>query len=464
MGAVDPQHQAAVAAECDRFFSQEHMYTQADGEQRSTTISVTVGLCDSSTVTGLPEDPFLRVKFLEERASNVVSKQKLRVIEQETRERVAKLIENGMVFGTLDEEVRFNLEVFIDEIAETWGSVRVSEQAFVSLFEFIFARMIENILAPYSISRRVGKRLHQSFVGAPNDTVKSSKPLDGFKQKTAAALREETYSAGTNDLTDSLKKVTKNECPVTGIPFEIPELRSKGANFIETALPNDEVVLLYQMDLDKLNQLNANFTREEVDEMIKNHFTKMKEYLGRINGIKFMMYRPQAGGDEMKFVIKIDMARVKKLYGNVIEGTRKLLSIVDRVLTHTYVQVAKYNEMNQETTIFEVSGSVAYAHTTETVPYEEFDTGFKVLQEMELISDQRLTAVKFNKIMRRITDNLELGIQGKEGIEDFLRYVAADWGSTRMKPEALRILLYCMNAALIKRYMIGAQTSVSFGR
>jgi len=106
------------------------------------------------------------------------------------------------------------------------------------------------------------------------------------------------------DRTEELFVAAKNECPVTGLPYETPEMRRGLLGVLEKAIKNKDIVLLLYGELDKLKGLNDVFKDhggdKKADEGINKFVGERKGGLTEIEGLQILIYRPRAGGMSLR--------------------------------------------------------------------------------------------------------------------------------------------------------------------
>lgn len=446
MLCVDEQEEEEIFQKSKQIFATKFNYHQhadqkKDTQEATTVISASFG--SARQLEGQQYDSVGRmIDALEEEARDAIASEKLALIQRETFERFEELQKNGEIFVDAREEVQAILRIFIDKVANEWGTIRLSEDNLRKLLWIIFGRFARLIIVPDKL--RNGKTAMGAHANGAIPTAQEMLPHPGLAAPIKELVTEVTV--GPSDLTATLKKKTTNECPVTGFGFEVPETRPKIAEFIEKAQANGQHVLFFQIDLDKLNQLNVKIDMAEADLRIHEHFNKMRNYLKNIPGIDFMMFRPQAGGDEMEVAIRFD----PKVFRDF--RRQSLINRLDKIFNFSFSKFI-YLDDEDRSHFFPITGSVGYADSEELLRTKTFESNFDLLSEMQAVSDANLKEKKLIKADMKIRTKLEKAM-GKSDINEYIQEIVSEWGSTRSGVRALRTVFEHVYAKLAQLFLL----------
>ena len=239
---------------------------------------------------------------------------------------------------------------------------------------------------------------------------------------------EETLEKNHIIKTGELFVERKNEDPVTGYPFEVPELRDKLIEVIGEAIQQKEGVILITGDIDNLKGLNDLCGKGKTNEGIKKTVQeKEKVFLGLMGAKAIYTYRPQAGGDEFKILVIIT------------EPERGRIEEIEEELKRTTDFEYKEGELTGITCSFGFSSR----------RFLGSESPSNQLQAMEEEAEKALVEIKTKNIITELTSTVARG--GKLDLEDYIKEITKRWGTRRMTETALRvILLHLMAKAQIQ--------------
>lgn len=207
----------------------------------------------------------------------------------------------------------------------------------------------------------------------------------------------------------------RNVDGVTGLPYETPEVRKK---LIE-AIGRGGNWVMVDMDVNNLKGLNDRLGHKLANEILKE-FGEMKKKKtaneAEVEG--FYFYRPQAGGDEYKLLARVR----RKESGESLRERLREREIIRQV---------------------EVSGEVGLSMTE-----GKKEEGGKILQALEEEAGERLGREKLRYLDRLASQTVGKGRQ--MGVEEYIEFVCNNWGTRRITPEILKLILFQVKAKITK--------------
>jgi len=218
-----------------------------------------------------------------------------------------------------------------------------------------------------------------------------------------------------------LIKVTKNIDPVTGYPFETPEMRKEIFDIISKAREEGKIVIFIDSDVDNLKRLNDEIGKKSANVGIRLLIEEKERSLQEKFGVdNVIVYRPQAGGDEFNTLVVVDKKKWEK-------------DIADKDISRIFDQgvTFKLQEGTEVKIDFTYGMSVCDFDVTKNV-YEVFRT-------VAMESEKRLFDKKIQKINIQLEKTIKLG---KEMVvEEYIDMIVNNWGSQRLGRETLRSII-----------------------
>lgn len=212
-----------------------------------------------------------------------------------------------------------------------------------------------------------------------------------------------------------VSKQIENIDPVTGFPFETPQVRQKLIEIFKEAIRGKRSLSFGSCDIDNLKGLNDRLGHSETNEVIKSVVQSKEEDLSHVEGVEAVyVYRPQAGGDEYRTIVIFS--------GDVpIENQKSLLSaVLDQPV------LASDIEVNSS------SGIVSYQ-------FNGTEDAGQILQFTEEQSDFLTSSQKTDKLLQKVKETTGKG--NTIPLKDYLKAIAEIWGGSRITEEGLTMIL-----------------------
>lgn len=237
----------------------------------------------------------------------------------------------------------------------------------------------------------------------------------------------ETHEAQSSSVLRTKELFVKgnNVDPITGFPFETPEVRRKIIDIFRDAISGHGTVAFVDGDIDGLKVLNDKLGHEKTNGVIKVLVTNREAHLSETAGAEAVyVYRPQAGGDEFRAIIVCsDDTPVEKLKAELENILAKPISVFDtEVHSSSGVVINQFNGSENPPLVF---------------------------QSAQERAEGLMTEKKANKIVKEIENTADRG--SSLSLDDYIKEIQKRWGNKRTSPEALRIFLYHVAAKATSR-------------
>lgn len=231
-------------------------------------------------------------------------------------------------------------------------------------------------------------------------------------------VEEETLAANSVLRTKELLVEGRNEDPVTGYPFEVPETRAKLIGIIDGQIKSKGAVVFIDADIDDLKQVNDAVGKKQANQGIRKVVEEKEEALLKLKGLEALYtYRPQAGGDEFRMLLLLSQAD-KSLLG----------TIQSAVAARTALGVEGGGKLEIKSS----TGVVAREFGGKEIAEETLGV---LEKEAEII----LTQEKAKRILNSLEETIQTG--RKLEVENYIEEVVSRWGTRRMTKAALEIIL-----------------------
>ncbi len=247
---------------------------------------------------------------------------------------------------------------------------------------------------------------------------------------------ETTEISTSSNLTNLLvvREATVNT-DYTEYPFETRESRARLVSLINDAAKKGQVIMLIDSDLDRLKQLNDVCANKHVANLgITEAIDSKRRKLEELGLGDFLVWRPQAGGDEFKIMFFL----------NEHDDT-KLLLIQEQIrLALTAPTPFIFNEQQPP---FEITCSFGI----ETRKPDPNGDAALELAEMEKNAETKMAVIKLSKIELKLLESIQSG--RISSIEEYKQSLKAEWGPTRITPNILGVILDHYEAKIISRLL-----------
>ena len=219
----------------------------------------------------------------------------------------------------------------------------------------------------------------------------------------------------------NLIKVTKNIDPVTGYPFETPEVRKEIFDIFSKSREDGKIVIFINADVDNLKKLNDEIGKKNANVGIKLLIEEKERLLQeKFGDDNVIVYRHQAGGDEFNTLVVVDSKDF------AIEKVEKEISgIYDQGITFTLENG------------FEVK--VDFTYGMSVCDFDSTETVWEVLRDVVVESEKNLFDKKIQKINIQLEKTIKLG-KGMV-VEEYIDLIVNNWGSQRLGRETLRSII-----------------------
>jgi len=219
----------------------------------------------------------------------------------------------------------------------------------------------------------------------------------------------------------NLIKETKNIDPVTGYPFETPEVMKEIVNIFSKSREEGKIVIFIDSDVDNLKRLNDEIGKKNANVGIRLLIEEKERSLQEKFGVdNVIVYRPQAGGDEFNTLVVVDKKKWEK-------------DIADKDISRIFDQGITFKLENG------VEVRVDFTYGMSVCDFDGTKNVWEVFRTVVMESEKGL----FNKKIQKINIQLEKTIKLGKGmvVEEYIDMIVNNWGSQRLGRETLRSII-----------------------
>jgi GGDEF domain-containing protein len=223
------------------------------------------------------------------------------------------------------------------------------------------------------------------------------------------------------DRSRELVALQENICPVTGLPFETVGVRQRVASIWQEAIDQGKTVVAGAVDLDNLKGLNDKLGHDGANVGLRIYGQNIGAQLLGYQGVEtILVYRPQAGGDEYKYVAV---------------GSWENAELVKEELGEMMGRpVVWRTEGGEEIRLSGTNGTSVknYKGALEPEVYEE-------IKRMEIEANRQVEDKKRVKT-QRLVEGMVMSTRGFN-VDEFIKEAQEIWGTRRATPEVMGVLL-----------------------
>jgi len=237
----------------------------------------------------------------------------------------------------------------------------------------------------------------------------------------------------------------RNTDHVTGYPIETQEARGKIIEIISQAIKGQKVLGFVSGDMDNLKGVNDQCGHDNTNQGIKQFVAEREKLLLELEGAEaVLVYRPQSGGDEFRAI--------------VIFGKDTNPNSVSEKISKKLAIPTKFTYSPKEGKSITLDSS--FGISAEKFTGQEENAG-AILQQMQEQAENILVKQKIKKIWDEVDKTTKEG--QKLSPEYYIDLICQRWGSKRISPSALRILLSDLYAKVLNTHF-SQQTNYPYSR
>lgn len=243
-------------------------------------------------------------------------------------------------------------------------------------------------------------------------------------------MDEETISEiGRVDKTNLLFSAGTNECSVTKLPYETPDVRRKLIEIVEQAIKKKKTVFYMFGDMDNLKEFNDLYGHDVGNTAIRRMVSGCQEAISKQKGIELVcFFRPQAGGDEIEIVMVLNESE-PGLSDEVKENLNKPFTLT-------------WNERSKEVRCsFGISSARFSGNEDATNQFEN----------LEIKAKENLDIIKAKKLISQVDAIINAG--KKMGVDEYRELIAKTWLVKGPGGKALDLLFKHFQAKIVKQLL-----------
>lgn len=211
----------------------------------------------------------------------------------------------------------------------------------------------------------------------------------------------------------------------TGLPYATPEVRRYLIETIDAAKSKGLPIAFIDADMNELKPINDELGHQKGNEAITTWVNKTRERIMSVPSINALLYRPQAGGDELK--ILLILGSEKK------EEAKKTLIEIQKALT-----------METEFAGRKLTASFGIEFRE---PGDSSNPG-ETFQNLELKAEEGKDDMKLGRIIRKVDDTIKSG--RKLLLPEYIERIEEEWYERRMPRNVInRIIEHCLAKRII---------------
>jgi|GEM_PF-4423636 len=206
-----------------------------------------------------------------------------------------------------------------------------------------------------------------------------------------------------------------NVDPISSHPFETPKARARIMELITKGINEKGTIVFVDADMDNLKHLNDSLGHAKTNEAIKKVIDeKNKAVEGLEESGYFLLWRPQAGGDEFRILfVFTETNDLEESINKVKQALKPETNFEGKKITCSFGMIVK-----------QLNGH---------------ENPGEVLQEMEQVAERKQMEEKMKKINKRLEEILKVAETSSP--DEFIKGVSEALGSTRIGKEGLERLL-----------------------
>lgn len=243
-------------------------------------------------------------------------------------------------------------------------------------------------------------------------------------------MDEETISEISRvDKTNYLFFAGTNECSVTKLPYETPDVRRKLIEIVDKAIKKRKTVVYMFGDMDNLKEINDLHGHDVGNSAIKRMVSGCRETLSKQKGIELVcFFRPQAGGDEIEILMVLNESELG-LSDEVRENLNKPF-----VLT--------WNGLSME---------VKCSFGINSARFSGDENAARQFENLEIKAEDNLDIIKAKKLISQVDATINTG--KKMDVDEYRELITKTWLVRGPGGKALDLLFKHFHAKIVKQLL-----------
>ena len=211
----------------------------------------------------------------------------------------------------------------------------------------------------------------------------------------------------------------------TGLPYATPEVRRYLIETIDAAKSKGLPIAFIDADMNELKPINDELGHQKGNEAITTWISKTRERIISLPSINALLYRPQAGGDELKILL--------------ILGSEK-----KEEAKKTIIEIQKAMAMETEFAGRKLTASFGIEFRE---PGDNSNPG-ETFQNLELKAEEGKDDMKLGRIIRKVDDTIKSG--RKLLLPEYIERIEEEWYERRIPRNVInRIIEHCLAKRII---------------